>query len=91
MNAIGIDLGTTFSVVATVNSSGRPEVVKMPEDGSNTTPSVVYFPETGDPLVGTEAKAMQATAAVAERKRMAFMKKAPFGIIRLVDDFIIEI
>ena len=72
MNAIGIDLGTTFSVVATVNASGRPEVVKMPEDGSSTTPSVVYFPETGDPLVGKEAKAMQ---GLGEQDVASFFKR----------------
>lgn len=72
MNAIGIDLGTTFSVVATVNASGRPEVVKMPEDGNSTTPSVVYFPETGDPLVGAEAKAMQ---ALGEQDVASFFKR----------------
>ena len=43
---LGIDLGTTNSVVATVNDAGRVDIVPNPR-GSETTPSVVYFEETG--------------------------------------------
>jgi len=51
---IGIDLGTTFSVVA-VMEGGKPTVIHN-EDGGRLTPSVVAFTEKGDRLVGTKAK-----------------------------------
>ncbi|MDB5353237.1 MAG: molecular chaperone [Planctomycetota bacterium] len=51
---IGIDLGTTNSVVAARNAYGRPEVIANKE-GHNVTPSVVYF-GTEPPVVGQEAK-----------------------------------
>ncbi|MCU1452438.1 MAG: chaperone protein DnaK [Acidimicrobiales bacterium] len=52
--AVGIDLGTTNSVIATVEG-GQPIVVPNAE-GSRTTPSVVAFTEQGDRLVGQVAK-----------------------------------
>jgi molecular chaperone DnaK len=52
--AVGIDLGTTFSVVAQVNQAGLPEVLPNAE-GSLTTPSVVLF-EPGSVVVGSVAK-----------------------------------
>jgi molecular chaperone DnaK (HSP70) len=51
---VGIDLGTTNSVVAYRNAYGRPEVIANRE-GQNVTPSVVYF-GTVPPVVGQEAK-----------------------------------
>jgi molecular chaperone DnaK len=51
---IGIDLGTTNSVVA-VMEGGEPKVVPN-EEGSRTTPSVVAFTKTGERLVGQVAK-----------------------------------
>jgi actin-like ATPase involved in cell morphogenesis len=51
---VGIDLGTTNSVIAVVEN-GRPIVIANAE-GSFTTPSVVEFPETGDVIVGEAAK-----------------------------------
>ena len=39
---LGIDLGTTFSVVAYVDSDGKPQVIKN-RDGDSATPSVVLF------------------------------------------------
>src|SRR5919206_437982 len=52
--AVGIDLGTTNSVVA-VLEGGDPTVVPNAE-GSRTTPSVVGFSKTGEILVGEVAK-----------------------------------
>ena len=53
-HVVGIDLGTTNSVVATVDDSGT--VVVLPNaDGGQTTPSVVYFESDGAALVGSEA------------------------------------
>jgi molecular chaperone DnaK len=51
---VGIDLGTTNSVVA-VLEAGEPQVVPNAE-GSRTTPSVVGFSKTGEILVGELAK-----------------------------------
>ena len=51
---IGIDLGTTNSCVA-VMESGEPVVIPNSE-GSRTTPSVVAFTKTGERLVGEVAK-----------------------------------
>jgi molecular chaperone DnaK len=55
---IGIDLGTTNSVVAVVEQS-EPEVISNPE-GQRTTPSVIGFKE-GEELVGLQAKRQQLT------------------------------
>ena len=51
---IGIDLGTTNSVVA-VMESGEPLVIAN-QEGSRTTPSVVAFTKTGEQLAGQVAK-----------------------------------
>jgi molecular chaperone DnaK len=58
-NIVGIDLGTTYSVVAYVNANGKPEVIPN-EYGRAITPSVIYF-GTGTPVVGDDAKEQQAT------------------------------
>src|SRR5579864_7444462 len=52
--AVGIDLGTTNSVVA-VLEAGEPTVIPNAE-GSRTTPSVVGFAKSGEVLVGEVAK-----------------------------------
>ena len=51
---IGIDLGTTNSVVA-VMEGGEPTVIPNAE-GARTTPSVVAFAKNGERLVGQVAK-----------------------------------
>jgi molecular chaperone DnaK len=51
---IGIDLGTTNSVVA-VMEGGEPKVIPN-EEGGRTTPSVVAFTQSGERLVGQVAK-----------------------------------
>jgi len=56
---IGIDLGTTFSVVA-VMEGGDPKVI-INEEGSRLTPSVVAFTKDGNRLVGQVAKRQAVT------------------------------
>ena len=56
---IGMDLGTTNSVVA-VMESGTPKVISN-LDGARLTPSVVAFTESGDRLVGNKAKRQAVT------------------------------
>ncbi len=56
---IGIDLGTTNSVVA-VMEAGEPIVITNPE-GARTTPSVVAFKKDGERLVGAPAKRQAVT------------------------------
>jgi molecular chaperone DnaK len=57
--AVGIDLGTTNSVVA-VLEGGEPAVIANAE-GSRTTPSVVAFAKNGEVLVGEVAKRQAVT------------------------------
>ena len=51
--AVGIDLGTTHSLVATVRS-GEAQIIPS-DHGSNLLESVVYYPTVGQPQVGTSA------------------------------------
>lgn len=55
MTVLGIDLGTTYSVVAHVNDAGEAEVIPN-GDGELTTPSVVYFDHSSSARIGQEAK-----------------------------------
>ena len=56
---IGIDLGTTNSVVA-VMEGGQPAVI-VNQEGNRTTPSVVAFTKDGERLVGQVAKRQAVT------------------------------
>ncbi|MBE3002317.1 Hsp70 family protein [Nocardiopsis sp. HNM0947] len=55
MSTYGIDLGTTYSCVATVDGTGRAHVTKNAA-GEDTTPSVVFFESPTNVVVGEEAK-----------------------------------
>ena len=52
----GIDLGTTYSVIATLDDNGMPEVIENQDEGTRTLASAVYFQDGGDPVVGEVAK-----------------------------------
>ncbi len=52
--AVGIDLGTTFSVVAWVNDRGHTEIIRNAEGGI-LTPSIVLFEDT-EVVVGKDAR-----------------------------------
>ncbi len=73
-SAIGIDLGTTFSAVAVINPSGKPEIVPN-RDGERTTASVVLISSDGTALVGEHARA----AAAAEPERVISEVKRSMG------------
>ena len=55
---VGIDLGTTNSLIGAMDA-GFP-ILFADADGERLTPSVVHFPETGEPLVGRPAARMRA-------------------------------
>ncbi len=55
---VGIDLGTTYSVIARLGTNGAPEVIPD-ETGALLVPSVISFSES-PPVVGANAKAEQA-------------------------------
>ena len=52
---VGIDLGTTNSVISYMQADGKVKVIPNPE-GTNTTPSVVAFKADGETIVGNAAK-----------------------------------
>jgi molecular chaperone DnaK len=52
----GIDLGTTYSVMAYIDDSGKPAVVRDMTCNAETTPSVVYFENGTNVVVGSVAK-----------------------------------
>jgi molecular chaperone DnaK (HSP70) len=52
----GIDLGTTYSAIAFVDDTGRPTVVRSPMTNEETTPSVVFFENEHNVVVGRTAK-----------------------------------
>jgi len=67
----GIDLGTTNSCIAVIGEDGQPEVIKNLED-HYTTPSVIFYDENGDPVVGGEAKSMMGSDI---KRTVAFIKR----------------
>lgn len=93
-NAIGIDLGTTFSCVGAY-ISGKVEIVTNP-DGGRTTPSVVFFDDNNNVVVGEAARNMfgsDPSSVVFDAKRMIgrgfdetkiqeSIKRWPFQVVR---------
>ncbi len=57
---VGIDLGTTYSLISVLTPSGEPKLVPG-VDGTYLTPSAVGLSDTGTLLVGAAAKARQLT------------------------------
>lgn len=72
MTAVGIDLGTTNTVVAAVRD-GRGVALKD-KAGQALLPSVVYFPESGNPVVGRAAR----------EQRSRFPENTVFSVKRLL-------
>ena len=71
--AVGIDLGTTYSVIAYINDAGRPETIPNAE-ADLLTPSVVLF-DADEVVVGKEA----AKASVNELEQVADCPKRQMG------------
>ncbi len=69
---IGIDLGTTNSCVA-IMESGKPKVIENAE-GARTTPSIIAYMEDGEILVGAPAK----------RQAVTNPKNTLYGVKRLI-------
>ena len=92
---IGIDLGTTNSVVAVMDGK-NPEVVTN-DEGSRTTPSVVAFVKDGERLVGSPARRQAVTNpknTVHSAKRFMGMKfdesqseiaRSPYDVVKSSD------
>ncbi len=59
---VGIDLGTTNSLVAIIHPETKKPIVLKEHDESSLVPSVIYFDEYGNPVVGSAAKAYLETA-----------------------------
>ena len=59
---VGIDLGTTNSLVAIIHPETKKPIVLKEHDKSSLVPSVIYFDEFGNPVVGDAAKAYLETA-----------------------------
>ena len=53
---IGIDLGTTYSVISYIDKTGRPKIIHNNDNGDNTTPSCIKFKGDSVLYVGEEAK-----------------------------------
>ena len=80
---IGIDLGTTNSCVAVMESNGKTRVIENAE-GNRTTPSVVAYTNEGEILVGQAAKRQ----AVTNPHNTLFAIKRLIG--RRFDDAIVQ-
>jgi molecular chaperone DnaK len=63
---VGIDLGTTFSALAVLNSIGKPEIVPNAE-GERITPSAVYFDEKDSQIIRVGVEALNSRYLAPER------------------------
>lgn len=61
MACYGIDLGTTYSCIARINSANLPEIIPDIDSGNRTVASAVFFNADGSIVVGEEAKENGAT------------------------------
>lgn len=55
-NFYGIDLGTSNSTICSIDEHGQPRPFQVGQGESYTLPSVVYYPENRDPVIGDKAK-----------------------------------
>lgn len=79
---LGIDLGTTNSVVSYMQEDGVVKVIPNPE-GHNTTPSVVAFKASGEEIVGDAAKRQVVTnpdTVSSIKRKMGSSEKVHIGV-----------
>ncbi|MBN2454986.1 MAG: Hsp70 family protein [Sedimentisphaerales bacterium] len=65
-NIVGIDLGTTFSALASLNSIGRPDIA-CNGDGERLTPSAVFFDEEDNEVIRVGVEALNSRYLNADR------------------------
>ena len=58
MSTFGIDLGTTYSCIATLDRNGMPEVIHNQVDASDTLASAIFFETADNIIIGNSAKDM---------------------------------
>lgn len=80
LRVFGIDLGTTYSAIAYVDESGRTTVCRN-TDNEETTPSVVYFENESNVVVGSVAK----ESAVTQPDRVVSRVKREMGTKAVFD------
>ena len=56
MSTYGIDLGTTYSCIATLDRNGNPEVIRNQADASDTLASAVFFESADNVIIGIALK-----------------------------------
>ena len=61
MSTFGIDLGTTYSCIATLDRNGNPEVIRNQIDATDTLASAVFFESADNVIIGSGAKDMVET------------------------------
>lgn len=61
MSIYGIDLGTSYSCIATLDRNGNPEVIRNQADASDTLASAVFFESADNVVIGNSAKDMVET------------------------------
>jgi molecular chaperone HscA len=92
---VGIDLGTTNSLVAIIHPETKQPVVLKEIDNSSLVPSVIHFPEAGEPIVGDTAKhylETDASRTVFSAKRLMgksykdISEHADFYSYKVIDD-----
>jgi molecular chaperone HscA len=72
---VGIDLGTTNSLIAIIHPDTKKAVALKEHDSSSLVPSVIYFDKQGNVLVGNEAKEF----LISEPERTIFSAKRLLG------------
>ena len=81
MSVHGVDLGTTYSCIATLDRNGNPIVIRNQVDASETLASAVYFENADNVIVGESAKQMVET----DSDRVVQFVKRQIGKHRVTD------